>query len=159
MSYEVDQELGRILALGIKPTLDPPVMKVATPDGMNITMQPDGQIALFSGEGLYACECKGRKVEALPSRAVLKATLRRDRRGVAIYQTGVKFYTKRRGKITEMFVYDFSPNYPKAGNGGDDGPDLDPDDLDYLCGDYHTDDDCIDDDIQDPVIPGYPDDD
>lgn len=159
MSYENNPEIGRILALGLKPSLDPPVLKVATPDGMNITMQPDGQIALYTGEGLFACECKGVCIPALPERAVLKASLRRDSVGVAVYQSGINFYTKRRGRVTKMSVTDYSPNYPKAGNGGDDGPDIDEDKLDDYCGIFHTDDDCIDDDITDPLAPVYPDED
>lgn len=159
MSYENNPEIGRILALGIKPKLDPPKMKVVTPDGMSITMQPDGQIALFDGHGLFACECKGCRLVTLPERAVLKASMMRDSQSVRIYQMGIHFYTKRRGTVTELKVLDVSSPY--ASNAGDDGPDrLSDDQLDDLCGMYHTDDDCIDDDIDDPIIPARrPDDD
>ena len=129
--------------------MDPPVLKVVTACGMNIAMQPDGQIALYTSEGLFACECKGIRVPALPERAVHKGTLRRDRTGVAVYQSGINFYTK----VTQLAVTDYSPSYPRAGNGGDDGPDIDPEKMDDFCGSFHTDDDCIDDDIEDPIIP------
>lgn len=146
-----DPTLGRILALGIKPTLDPPKMIVATPDGMRITMQPDGQIALFDGHGLFACECKGRQVEALPEKAMLKACLRRESQAVSIYQSGIKFYTKRKSKITRLKVLDVRSPY--ASNAGDDGPDeLSDDELNDVCGYFHTDDECIDNDQPPPPL-------
>lgn len=98
MSYENNPELGRILALGIKPTIDPPKMMIVVPSGEHLCMQPDGQISIFHSGVYTVCECAGRPMP-LPNGSQLLAGLHRDGKSVAIYRDpDGYFYTNRQDR-------------------------------------------------------------
>lgn len=143
--------LGRVLAIGINPTPKPPKMMLRFGD-LSITLQPDGQVALFTSAGLFACECKGSSVEALPPTAELKAVFLQDAQRVGLYQDEKTFYTKRSGgRLTALKNTDYTSPYAEEID--DDSPEL--------CGLFHTDDASIpDSDYDDTPLPTrMPDDD
>lgn len=148
-----DPALGRILSLGINPDPKPPKIMIRVGD-LTITVQPDGQVALFKEGGLFACECKGTIIEALPETAELQAALSQDNTRIGIYQDGKAFFTKRRkGKITALKITDYTSPYAAVAEIDDNSPEL--------CRDYHTSDPSIDDDEYDdtPLPTRLPDDD
>lgn len=149
-----DPKLGRVLALGINPDPKPPKMMIRI-GTLTITYQPDGQIALFKEGGLFACECKGTVVDALPETAELQAVLAQDLTRVGIYQDGMAFYTKRRRKITALKITDYTSPYadfrkvPPPEGGDDNAPEL--------CRDFHTDAPELDADDDTPLPTVMPD--
>ncbi|WP_275336219.1 hypothetical protein [Nodosilinea sp. PGN35] len=144
-----DPSLGRILALGINPTPKPPKMSIVV-DDLTITLQPDGQIALYNTVGLFACECKGQAVTKVPETATFKAGLRQEKTRIAIWQDGKEFYSKRKGKVTLLRIFDHTSPYMDR-----EEVELD-DDAPEGCSLWHTNDDSIDDyweEVEDEEFP------
>jgi hypothetical protein len=140
-----DPKLSRIFSLGLthdKPP-QPPKLSIMF-NGIAVTVQPDGQIALFTEKGIFSCECRGHEINGLPTTANFKIGIIHHGEKIKIYQEDRCFYSKR-GQTIRIFANYFpgSKSIPAtvAHTPQEIGNDTDGD----MCHIFHTDDWDLDD--------------
>lgn len=87
------------------PVPQPPKIVVYS-GAVQFTMQADGQIALYSNRGLFACECQGKRVYQLPGDARPILTMRYDTDRVALWRSETVVYGIRDEVLTEFKMRD-----------------------------------------------------
>lgn len=124
------------MGIGAKIPVSRPVLTQTIPaKNLSITVQADGQIAIFNRLGLIGCECQGKPVLNLPIDSEVEAVLWHGGSIIWILSSCNHFYSRRENEIVQLKNYD--PTI-KASRKADP---LSENDEDGGCDLWHTNDD------------------